>query len=218
MDVLSNLASADANIVVDTGSCFHVACQSWKVKKGQKFLTTGGLSSMGWWVAGIGASLVDENKETIIITGDGSLQMNIQEFATLSHNKLPIKLFVLNNDGYLLIRQTQKNYMENRFFGESPSSGVWCPDTVKVAQAYELPAVRIDNKENLEEKIKEVLAIKGPAVCEVKVQKWQLIVPKVSSDRKEDGSLVARNFEDMYPYLEPSVLEKIIKDVTEEKE
>ena len=216
MDILSRLAPANANIVVDTGSCFHVACQSWKVKKGQKFLTTGGLSSMGWWVAGIGASLVNKNKETIIITGDGSLQMNIQEFATLSHNKLPIKLFVLNNGGYLLIRQTQKNYMENRFFGEGPKTGVWCPDTVKVAKAYNLPAVKIDKKGNLINGIKKILAIKGPAVCEVKVQKWQMIVPKVSSDKRPDGSLVSRNFEDMYPYLKPTLLSKIIKNVTEE--
>lgn len=201
IDKLSDLADKDAAIMIDTGSCFHVACQTWKVKKGQKYLTTGGLSSMGYWCAGIGACMANDKKETIVVTGDGSLQMNIQEFAPIKHNNLPIKTFVLNNNGYLLIRHTQRNFMEDRFVGESPETGVWCPDTLEIAKAYGIKGVRIEKPEEVEEKIKEVLAYDGPVICEVKTPEWQLLVPRIASDKLPDGTLVSRNYEDMFPYL-----------------
>lgn len=201
IDKLSQIASEDAAIMVDTGSCFHVACQTWKVKKGQSYLTTGGLSSMGYWVAGIGACLANNRRNTIVITGDGSLQMNIQEFATIKHNKLPIKVFILNNNGYLLIRHTQHNFMEDRFVGESPESGVWCPDTMKIADAYGIKGIRIENIDEVEEKIKEALDYDGPIVCEVMTPEWQLLVPRIASDKLPDGTLRSRNYEDMFPYL-----------------
>ena len=201
-DRLCHFANKDTMIVVDTGSCFHVASQAWKIKKGQRFLTTGGLSSMGWWVAGIGACIANNKQNTVVITGDGSLQMNIQDFATIKHNKLPIKVFIFNNDGYLLIRQTQHNFMNDRFFGEGPQTGVWCPDALKIAQAYEIKGIRIENKDEIDEKIQEVLNYDGPVICDVKVPQWQLIIPRVSSEKKPDGTLVSRNFEDMFPFLD----------------
>lgn len=212
VDELSKQCDKDTMVVVDTGSCFHVACQSWKVKEGQRFLTTGGLSSMGWWVAGIGACVASNRCNTVVITGDGSLQMNIQEFATIKHNRLPIKTFVLNNDGYLLIRQTQRNFMEGRLFGEGPETGVWCPENEKIATAYGIKFVSITEKDSVQEKIKEVLSYDGPVICDVKIPKWQLIIPRVSSEKKEDGTLVSRNFEDMFPYLDPKELADIIED------
>ncbi len=188
-------------VLVDTGSCFHVACQAWKIKKGQRFLTTGGLSSMGYWVAGIGACAANEYKKTIVITGDGSLQMNIQEFATIKHNNLPIKVFIFNNNGYLLIRQTQHNYMEDRFFGEGPESGVWCPDSLEIAKAYGIKGVRINSVDEIDQKIDEVLNYDGPVICDVMTPEWQLIIPRISSDKLADGTLVPRKYEDMFPYL-----------------
>ncbi|MEI8216411.1 MAG: thiamine pyrophosphate-binding protein [Eubacteriales bacterium] len=198
---LSQKTDNEHIILVDTGSCFHVACQTWKIKKGQRFLTTGGLSSMGYWVAGIGACAANQYKKTIVITGDGSLQMNIQEFATIKHNNLPIKVFIFNNNGYLLIRQTQHNYMEDRFFGEGPNSGVWCPDSLEIAKAYGIKGVRISNIEELDEKIDEVLNYDGPVICDVMNPEWQLIIPRVSSDKLPEGTLVSRKYEDMFPYL-----------------
>ena len=201
IDRLSYLAKEDAAVLVDTGSCFHVVCQAWKVKKGQNYLTTGGLSSMGYWVAGIGACMANERKETIVVTGDGSLQMNIQEFATIKHNNLPIKVFILNNNGYLLIRHTQRNFMENRLVGEGPKSGVWCPDSMKIADAYGIKGVRIENVDEVDSKIKEVLDYEGPVICEVMTPEWQLLIPRVASDKLPDGTLRSRNYEDMFPYL-----------------
>lgn len=214
IDKLSQNATADAAIMVDTGSCFHVACQTWKVKKGQKYLTTGGLSSMGYWCAGIGACMANDGKETIVITGDGSLQMNIQEFAVIKHNNLPIKVFILNNNGYLLIRHTQRNFMEDRFVGESPNTGVWCPDSLEIAKAYGIKGIRIETVEEIDEKIQEVLAFDGPVICEVMTPEWQLLVPRIASDKLPDGTLVSRNYEDMYPYLpEEEVKENMVAEV-----
>lgn len=191
----------DDVILVDTGSCFHVACQAWKVKEGQRFITTGGLSSMGYWVAGMGACAANHYRRTIVITGDGSLQMNLQEFATIKHYNLPIKVIIFNNNGYLLIRQTQRNFMEGRLFGEGPQSGVWCPDSLRIADAYGIKGVRIDSIENLDAKIDEVLNHEGPVICDVMTPEWQLLIPRVSSEKLPDGRLVSRKYEDMFPYL-----------------
>ncbi len=201
-DALSRHTPNDAMIVVDTGSCFHVVCQSWKIKKGQHFLTTGGISSMGYWAACIGACVANDCRQTICVTGDGSLQMNLQEFATIAHNKLPIKVFVFNNNGYLLIRHTQRNFMQDRFVGESPDSGVWCPDTLKIAQAYGIAGVRIDSVEQMDQKIEEVLSAQGPVVCEVMTPQWQLLIPRISSEKLPDGTLVAHDYDDMFPFLD----------------
>lgn len=208
IDRLSELTPADAMITVDTGSCFHVACQTWKIKKGQKYLTTGGISSMGYWCAGIGACMANDRNTTIVITGDGSLQMNIQEFATIKSNNLPIKTFILNNNGYLLIRHTQKNFMEDRFVGESPKTGVWCPDSMKIAEAYGIKGVKIDTVEEVDAKIKEVLEYNGPVICEVMTPEWQLLVPRVASDKLPDGTLVSREYSDMFPYLDKEEYKK----------
>lgn len=143
----------------------------------------------------------NDKKETIVITGDGSLQMNIQEFAPVKYHKLPVKVFVLNNNGYLLIRHTQRNFMEDRFIGESPDSGVWCPDTMKIAEAYGIKFVRIEKAEQIDEKLEEVFTYNGPVICEVMTPEWQMLIPRISSEKMPDGTLVAHAFEDMFPFL-----------------
>ncbi len=207
-DKLSDYATKDDMIIVDTGTCFHVACQAWKIKKGQRFLTTGGLSSMGYWAASMGGCLANNCKRTVVITGDGSLQMNIQELATIKHNNLPIKIIIFNNNGYLLIRHTQKNFMEGRLLGEGPETGVWCPDSLKIAQAYGIKGVRISKVSEVDSKIKEVMEHDGPVICDVMTPEWQLIIPRISSEKMPDGTLVAKPYEDMYPYLPREELRK----------
>ncbi|MCL2283142.1 MAG: thiamine pyrophosphate-binding protein [Fibromonadales bacterium] len=201
IDQICELLDNETAVLVDTGSCFHVAAQGWKLRKGQRFLTTGGLSSMGYWCAVLGACAANNYKNTIVITGDGSLQMNIQEFATIKHLNKPIKVIIINNNGYLLIRQTQRTYMEDRFFGESPESGLFCPDTMAIAAAYGIKGVRIENPGELESKLRDVLEYDKPVICEVMCPEWQAIIPRVSSDKLPDGTLRQRNFEDMYPFL-----------------
>src|SRR3989344_4896795 len=198
---LSKQAKSDDTIVVDTSSPFHVVSQAWEIKAGQRFLTTGGISTMGYWPAGIGACLAAKGRRTLVITGDGSLQMNIQELATIKQNKLPIKIFVINNKGYLLIRHTQKTHMEGRLMGESPKTGLWCPDISKVADAYKIHSIIISNTSELDGKIKKALAYPGPVLVDVKSPEWQLVIPRISSTRKPDGSMASRPYEDLYPFL-----------------
>lgn len=213
---LSALTDNKATIVVDTSSPFHVVCQSWYLKKGQTFLTTGGISTMGYWVAGIGAAKANPKGNTIVVTGDGCLQMNIQEFATVAHNKLPLKIFVINNNGYLLIRHTQKKHMESRFIGESPATGVWCPKSTDIAKAYGIKCVDITSPLGIDQKIQAVLDYDGPVVCDVLSPEWQAIVPFVSSKKLPDGRMISKPFDDLFPFLSEQEMEKI-RQVPHEK-
>lgn len=91
--------------------------------------------------------------------------------------------------------------MEDRFVGEGPKSGVWCPDSMEIAKAYGIKGVRIDNVNEIESKVTEVLNYDGPVVCEVMTPEWQLLIPRVASEKLPDGTLKSRNYEDMFPYL-----------------
>jgi len=202
IDKLCSMLDDDAVILVDGGGSVHpVGAQGWKIKKGQRYLTSGGLATMGYWCAVLGACAANNYKDTIAITGDGTFQMNIQELATIKQLSKPIKIIVVNNNGYLSIRHTQRNFMDDRLFGESPASGLFCPSAVTMAEAYGIKGVRINKPEELESKLAEVLAFDGPVVCEVMSPEWQLIVPRVASDRLPDGTLRQRGFDDMFPYL-----------------
>lgn len=208
-DRLSHAANNDDVIVVDTSSPFHVVCQAWNIKKGQRFITTGGISTMGYWAAGIGACMAHNRKRTIVVTGDGCLQMNIQELATVKQNKLPIKLFVVNNNGYLLIRHTQKTHMEGRLLGEGPKTGLWIPDSIAIAKAYGIKSVKITSTKDIDKKIKSVLDYNGPVICDVDSPQWQLIIPRISSEKKPDGSMVSKPYEDMFPFLDRDEYQKV---------
>lgn len=188
IEKLAELSDAKDIVIVDTGSCFHIAAQAWKIKKGQRFLTTGGISSMGWWVAALGSSVLGH---TILITGDGSLQMNLQELATIKHYHLPIKMFVLNNGGYGLIRASQKKYFgKDNLIGESPKTGVWCPDLKKVAGAYGIYFQRINQADKINYVVRKILRYnQGPAIGEVMVPYWEKIL-RQDETRAEDESWV----------------------------
>lgn len=206
-DRLSELTPPGANILVDTGSCFHVAAQSWKIKTGQRFLTTGGISTMGYWVAGIGSCIANGRKPTIVITGDGSLQMNLQDLATVKINNLPLKIFIFNNNGYLLMRHTQRNFFDGRMIGESPASGVWCPDSLKIAEVYGIKGVRISAVDEVDAKIKEVFDHDGPVICDVMTPEWQLLIPRVTSEKGPDGKMISNPYENMFPFLSKEELD-----------
>jgi acetolactate synthase-1/2/3 large subunit len=149
--------------------------------------------------AAIGAALAREGKRVICLAGDGSLQLNIQELQTIVHNGLQIKLFVLNNNGYLSIRLSQKN-MFHRLTGEGPESGVSFPDIVKLSEAYGIPAKRIEY-DDLERGIQTALEHTGPYVCDIMLDPDQPFEPRISSRQLPDGSIVSSNLEDMFPFL-----------------
>lgn len=199
-ELLTDLVPENANIIVDTGSVCNIVSQTWKIKKGQNYIISGGLSSMGFWAAAIGAAALSD--QVIALSGDGAVHMNIQELATLKYNRLPIKLFIYNNNGYLLIRHNQHNYMNDRFLGVGPDSGLAMPDFCAVAGAYGLKFVRISQREEIGAKVREVLAYDGPVVCEVMVQEFGIIAPRIASRVMPDGSLKAAEFDDLWPFLD----------------
>ena len=148
----------------------------------------------------IGAAVARGGRRVICLAGDGSIQMNIQELQTLVHHRLPVKVFVLNNDGYLSIRSTQSNFF-GRLVGEGPGSGVSFPDMVKLGQAYGIPSWRIDGAD-FAGQIGQALELSGPAVCDVMLDPAQVFEPKLSSRQLPDGSMVSAPLEDMFPFLD----------------
>ena len=149
--------------------------------------------------AAIGAAIARGGKRVICLAGDGSLQMNIQELQTVVHHRLPIKILVLNNSGYLSIRTTQKNFF-GRMTGESPASGVSFPDFVKVACAYGIPAVRVDRVSVLPRVLK-ALDRPGPALVDVVLDPEQEFEPRSRAKQLPDGRIISPPLEDMYPFL-----------------
>lgn len=188
---LSDLSKDDDVIVVDTSSAFHIVAQAWEIKKKQVYITTGGISTMGYWPAAIGANLAS-GRRTLCITGDGCFQMNIQELSTVVKNKLNVKIFLLNNNGYLLIRNTQKQHCEGRLIGEGPKTGLDFPNFKKVASAYGI---------SYSTSIEKTLEAKGPVLCELKTPYWEKIEPRIISEKLADGSFINKAYEDLAPFL-----------------
>ena len=156
--------------------------------------------------AAIGAAVARGGKRVICLAGDGSLQMNIQELQTLRHHGWPIKVFVLNNGGYLSIKQTQTAFF-GLAVGAGAESGVTCPDFVRVAEAYGLPASRLDQPDFASD-LAAALAKPGPHVCEVLLDPAQGFEPKLSSRRLPDGRMVSSPLDDMAPFLDRDELER----------
>jgi acetolactate synthase-1/2/3 large subunit len=216
IDVLSENLDETAMVVTDMGTSFTCTMQTFKTKKGQRLFTSSGHASMGFGLPGaIGACVGNNRKKTICISGDGGLQMNIQELQTLAHFQLPVILFVLNNKGYLTIKATQQNHF-GRFVGSEKSSGITCPDIIKVAEAHGLEADRIANTEELHSKIQLILSKPGPFVCEIIMPETQPLIPRLSSLKKPDGSIISKPLEDLYPFLDRSEFdENMIIDTVE---
>jgi acetolactate synthase-1/2/3 large subunit len=201
IDVLSEKLGGEAIIVTDMGTSFTCTMQTFRTKQGQRLFTSSGHASMGFGLPGaIGACLANGRKKTICVSGDGAMQMNIQELQTLVHYKLPVILFVLNNQGYLTIKLMQQNHF-GRYVGSEPSSGVSCPDIIKLAAAYGIRSERISNQDELRAKIDGVLAEPGPFICEIIMPEDQPLIPRVSSLKKPDGTIISKPLEDLYPFL-----------------
>jgi acetolactate synthase-1/2/3 large subunit len=128
--------------------------------------------------------------------------MNIQELQTIVHYKLPVKIFVWNNSGYLSIRASQSKFFNGRFIGTHKETGVSFPDLKKIAHAYDIEYFRVADSKKLDTVIQQVLRRPKAVICEVICFPDQEIVPTVSSLRRDDGSMVSKPLEDMYPFLD----------------
>jgi acetolactate synthase I/II/III large subunit len=187
-------------VVCGNASACIVPFQAARLKKGQRLISNSGSASMGHELpAAIGAALASTGKRVICLAGDGSIQMNLQELQTIVHHRLPIKILVLNNGGYLSIRTTQHNFFDH-LTGEGPRSGVSFPDAVKVASAYGIQAMQIKDPVELPE-IWKLLDGPDACLCDVLLDPEQEFEPRLRSRIQEDGSISTPSLEDMYPFL-----------------
>ena len=209
IDVLSREATSDDIISpCCAGTAAEYNFQAFKIKENQKFITNHGLGPMGFELpSSIGACLANNRKRTICVAGDGGFQLNIQELETLHRLDLPVKIFIMNNNGYSSIRTMQETHFGGHYVGNDPSSGLTLPDIISVAEAYKIKAIRISDASELEAKIRETLDFKGPVICDVMVIPGFKVSPKVASQRREDGTMVSRPLEDQWPFLDRTELE-----------
>lgn len=203
IDVLSDCLKEGEVIVVGDGTAFTCTYQCIRLKKNARLIGNIGCAPMGYDVpAAIGACIGNKKKRVICIAGDGSIQLNLQELQTIVYHKLPVKIFLINNDGYLAIRSTQANYFKDHFVGESHRSGISFPNMQKIAKAYGILSVRVYNHKGLKEKIKKALSTKGPFIFEIMMNPNQQLIPKVTSFVRPDGKVISKPMEDMYPFLD----------------
>ena len=192
-----------ANLVVSVGTSRVAGSQAAVIKRNQRFITNPNTASMGYGLpAAIGVCRAVK-EDIYCVVGEGCLQMNIQELQTIIHGRYPIKLFVINNEGYHSIRQTQMNFFGEPLVGVGEESGdLSFPDLEKLAWAYGFPYFSLRNSETLGADLERVLEQKGAVICEVFVTKKQYTQPKTASRRLPDGSMFSAPLEDMYPFLD----------------
>ena len=190
-------------VVTGNGTAYTCTYQAMQVNEGVRVFANQGCAAMGYGLpASIGACVSNENGKTICVTGDGSIQMNLQELQTIVTYKLPLKLFVLENESYLAIKTTQKAFFKGNFTGSNPASGVICPDLKRIAEAYGIPFVRVSSNEALESTISEVLNAEGAMICEVRMHPEQTLFPKSASFMdKNTGKMSSAPLEKMAPFV-----------------
>jgi len=203
IDKLKDHLKDDSVVVSDAGSSYYVTSQALIIREKQRYITSGAQADMGFTLpAAIGASVAKAGGEVVGITGDGSLQMNIQELQTVVHNQLPVKLVVWNNNGYLSIRATQLKFFAGREIGTDPASGVSFPSTEKLAGAYNIPFLQVSELALLDDALENMMKSTGPMILEVMCPENQEIIPTASSMKLPDGRMVSKPLEDMYPFLD----------------
>lgn len=209
-DHLSDVVSSDTLIIPgSSGTGFSTSHQVFRVKKGQRFFTSKGLAAMGYGLpSSIGGCFAAGGKMTVTVIGDGGLQLNIQELATIRCHQLPIKLFVFNNAGYLSIRATQKHYFSGFYVGSSPESGVWTPPLCRIAQAYDLPYHKISKTQELRCELEKIMNTSGPVLCEVMMNPDKPPLPKLGSRKRPDGSMESNPLEELVPPVSRQDLEE----------
>ncbi len=209
IECLSDLLGKNDHIITDMGLSFVGTHQAFKVKSGQKLYTNSGHAPMGWGLpAALGACFANKKKKIICLTGEGGLQMNIQELATVMHNKLPIKIFIYNNGGYLTIKQTQQLGFENRIMGSNSKSGLSFPNYKKLSDSHGIKYLKIKNSLNLKKNINKVLKNNEPVICELILDHNQEQMPKAINKRLLNGKIVPTQYEDMYPFLNINEIKK----------
>ena len=198
---------------VSNGACCVVGHQAYEIKKGSRFANNSAIASMGYGLpAAIGTCIGGNRMQTICLEGDGSIMMNLQELQTILTNKLPIKIFMINNSGYHSIRITQSNlFSEHSKVGIGEESGdLSFPDFKKISEAFGYPYYSACSNKEMKEVVDKVLPLDGPVFCEIFTDTEQRWEPKSSTKRLEDGTLVSPPLEDLAPFLPREELKEIM--------
>ncbi len=199
--------------VVSNGACCVAGHQTWTIKRGTRFHNNSAIASMGYGLpAAIGACISNDRKDTVCLEGDGSIMMNLQELQTVITNRLPIKLFLINNSGYHSIRITQSNlFSEHCKVGIGPESGdLSFPDFKKIAEAFGYPYLEAHSNAEMRKVVDSALSMEGPVFTEIYTDTDQRWEPKSATKRLEDGTLVSPPLEDLAPFLPREELKKIM--------
>lgn len=201
---LSRALNGDECIVTDAGSAFYAMGQGFRVRREQRFISSGSLGAMGFALPAANGVATANGSATICVTGDGSLMTNVHDLAVTSHNKLNVKIFVLNNEGYLSIRNTQRDFFNGMFVGTDTDSGVFIPELESQAKTYHLPFLRCERSADLRSVIDRALSTDGPVLIEIVALRDQRMIPSVMSERLADGRMQSKPLHEMYPYLPQS--------------
>lgn len=209
VDKISNNLNKNDVVVTDAGFSYYIVRQAVKIKQGQRVIIPGASGTLGFNLpASIGASLSRGKKRVVCITGDGSFQTNIQELQTIIKHKLPIKIFILENQGYVSISTTQANFFK-RLVGESEKTGVSFPKISNISRAYGIKFFRAKNNKELNKLIPQALKYRGPVIFEVNCTPHQKLSPYVSTKRLPDGRLTSPPLDDMSPFLSDEEMAQI---------
>jgi acetolactate synthase-1/2/3 large subunit len=201
----------DDVVVAANATAAVTSMQCGFIKSGMRLYSNSGDASMGYDLpAAIGAAVSRKGKRIICLAGDGSIMMNLQELQTIVHYNLPVIIFILNNNGYHSIRQTQQAYFPDNILGLDPASGVTFPDFMKVAGSFGLAGQRVSNHAEVDAFLDTALSGPMPACYEVMLDPAQIFEPKLSSRKLEDGTMVSARLEDMEPFLSSEELQENI--------
>ena len=193
----------DLMVSGSAGSGIEIFLFACPTRSGQRIFHTAGLGAMGCALpASIGVCLAGDRRRTICVDGDGGFQFNIQELATVRYLNLPVKFFVLNNDGYASIRASQANFFGAPQVGCDERTGLMIPNLCKVAVSYGITPARIDSPADLRGQVRRVLETPGPVICDVHVIPDEVRGPRISTMQRPDGSLVSKPLEDLWPFLD----------------
>jgi acetolactate synthase-1/2/3 large subunit len=209
MEKLNSHLKVKQIITTDMGTALLSGHQVLRIGNGQRLMTSTGLGEMGYGLpAAIGASVATNRGEVLCLNCDGGMMMNLQELQTIVHNKLPIKIIIFNNDGYLMIKHTQNALFSGRKAAVDKNTGVTCPDFSAVAKAFGLPSFSIRTWEDFDKVIPEIQNHEGPLICEVFMHPQQLFVPKLSLAIQDDGTLISPPLEDLSPFISRAELQE----------
>ena len=215
--LFDELSEGDIVVTANATACI-VTFQCARIKKGQRLFSNSGSASMGFDLpAAIGAFLAAGGRRIVCMAGDGSIMMNLQELQTIVGNALPIKIFILANNGYHSILQTQQAFFSDNVYGCGPANGVSFPDFLAVGRAFGFATRECDNLDGAGSAIRATLEADGPALCQVILDPSQPFAPKLSSRRLDDGRMVSSPLEDMAPFLpRPEFADNMIIAVAED--